>query len=110
MIEEKLINSEKMIEQRAYASRNFKVRGKMGTSQCQQSNERGTVIKGTSLNREQLTTQVKISLEDEMIRGNKYEGMTISSKIIKNANLGGLGQVRVRNLLLSNGLCGLKRL
>lgn len=88
-----------------YYSRNFKVgRGKQ-TSSANQGDKEGA--RAPSINKEILSTNIKITLEEELLRAQKYEGgLSLSSKVIKNPafNL----NMRVRNVVL-NGIAAIPK-
>ena len=56
-----------------------------------------------SINKDMLASHIKATIEDELVRGQKHEALSLSSKVIKNPgfNL----NMRVRNVVL-NGVGG----
>lgn len=92
-----------------YYSRNFKVgRGKQTSSATQNDKDKET-CRAPSINKDLLATHIKVTLEEELVKGQKHEGLSLSSKVIKNPgfNL----NMRVRNVVVSGigGVLGSKK-
>jgi hypothetical protein len=80
-----------------YYSRNFKVgRGKQ-TSSANHDKEGGRV---PSINKDMLASHIKATLEEELVRGQKHEGFSLSSKVIKNTGIN--LNMRVRNVVINS--------
>lgn len=97
-------DSETIPDSKMYYSRNFKMgRGKQTSSANQGEKE---VPRAPSINKELLATQIKVTLDDELLRAQKHEGLSLSSKIIRNPafNL----NMRVRNVVL-NGITAIPK-
>jgi hypothetical protein len=82
-----------------YYSKNFKVGRRKQTNSAGQGEK--DALRAPSMNKEVVTGQINIGLEEEMLKGNKQEGLSLSSKVIKNIGFG--LNVRVRNFAMGIG-------
>jgi hypothetical protein len=90
--------SESVLDHRGFYSRNFKVsRGKQTSSAVQPGEKEKGENKCASINKEILAAQIRLTLEEEVSRVSRQDGLAISSKVIK----GGLGSIRMRNIGLA---------
>jgi hypothetical protein len=92
--------SESVLDHRGFYSRNFKVsRGKQTSSAVQGEKEKEKVEnKCASINKEILAAQIRLTLEEEVSRVARQDGLAISSKVVKG---GGLSSIRMRNIGLA---------
>lgn len=93
-------NSENLAENRAYCGKQFKLsRGKLVHSNTQEREPART----PATSKELLGAQIKLTLEEELMRMGRHEALCVSSKVIRTPNFNACN-LRVRNLMVGVGL------
>lgn len=89
-------NSENLAENRAYCGKQFKLsRGKLAHSNTQEREPTRT----PTTSKELLGVQIKLTLEEELMRMGRHEALCVSSKVIRTPNFNACN-LRVRNLMV----------